>query len=251
MKRTAAALLVAVAAACAPAAPSRAPAPARTASPTAALRASLDSLFADTLFAHAHWGVHVRSLDRGDTLFQLNDRRMFVPASNVKLLTGAAALETLGPDFRFRTRVAATGPVRDGVLRGDLVVRGGGDPTISGRFHPDPRAVFRAWADSLASRGVRRITGRIVGVDSVFDNVPLGRGWAWDDLDAPYSAEISGLLFNEGALTVRALPDPGAPGGVRVATDPPTGYVPIDAAATRAAREAAPRLSATRALGAA
>jgi D-alanyl-D-alanine carboxypeptidase/D-alanyl-D-alanine-endopeptidase (penicillin-binding protein 4) len=175
---------------------------------------------------------------------------MFVPASNIKLLTGAAALETLGPDYRFRTTVSGGGPVRAGVLQGDLVVRGGGDPTISARFHGgDARAVFRAWADSLAARGVRRVSGRVVGIDSVFDDVPLGRGWAWDDLDAPYSAEISGLAFNEGAILVRALPD--AAGGVRVTTEPPTGYAPLEAAVARGAPGAPPRLQASRALGAA
>lgn len=220
--RAAAAALLLLGAACAP--PRTAPAPR---SRETALRASLDSIFSDTAFAHAHWGVHVRSLRRGDTLYQRDGDKLFVPASNMKLLTGAAALAVLGPDFRYRTELLAAGPLRGGVLRGDLVVRGSGDPTISVRFAPDPRAVFRAWADSLRARGVVRIAGRIVGDDDVFDELPLGRGWAWDDLDAAYSAEISGLPFNEGALAVRAVADPTAAAGVRVALDPPTGYVAV------------------------
>jgi D-alanyl-D-alanine carboxypeptidase/D-alanyl-D-alanine-endopeptidase (penicillin-binding protein 4) len=226
LQRRAALLAAAFAAACAPpAAPAPSPAPVES---RAALRAAIDSLFADTLFRHAHWGAHVRSLERGDTLFRLHGGKLFLPASNMKLVTGAAALETLGPEYRFRTRVAAAGPVRDGTLRGDLLVVGSGDPTISARFHAgDPRTVFRAWADSLRTHGVRRIEGRIVGDDDVFDDVPLGRGWAWDDLDAYYAAEISGLAFNEGVLDVRISPGSRPGDSARIALDPPGSYVPI------------------------
>ena len=160
IRRSAPALLLALAAACTPASPAVSPAPQPlppTARPTIA--AALDSIFNDTAFASAHWGVLVRSLESGETLYARNAGRMFVPASNMKIVTAAAALEALGPDYRYTTRVAAAGEVRDGVLRGDLVVIGGGDPTISERFHGDVRTVFRAWADSLRAHGVRRITG--------------------------------------------------------------------------------------------
>lgn len=219
-------VLLAVLAGCSAAPPSTAPRPVAS---EATLRRSLDSLFADTAFAHAHWGVHVRSLDRGDTLFRLNATKNFVPASNMKLLTGAGALQVLGPDHRYRTVVAASGPVRDGVLRGDLVVSGSGDPTLSARFHAgDTRAAFRGWADSLRAHGVRRIAGRVIGDDDVFDDIPLGRGWAWDDLEAYYAAEISALELNEGVVEVRVRPggragDPGV-----VTLDPATAYTPVE-----------------------
>jgi D-alanyl-D-alanine carboxypeptidase/D-alanyl-D-alanine-endopeptidase (penicillin-binding protein 4) len=211
IRRSAAALLLALAAACTPARPSASPAPAPV--PTAAapttIAAALDSIFNDTAFASAHWGVLVRSLETGETLYARNAGRMFVPASNMKIVTAAGALEALGPDYRYQTRVAAAGPVRDGVLHGDLVVIGGGDPTISERFHGDVRTVFRAWADSLRAHGVRRITGAVVGNDDVFDDRALGRGWAWDDTEDSYSAEVGGLQLNEGFVTVRVAPAPG------------------------------------------
>lgn len=195
--------MVLAAGACAPPRSVAAPAPAvRTAE--AALAAALDSIFNDPAFARAHWGVLVQAPGRRETLYAREAHRRLVPASNMKIVTGAAALEALGPEFRFRTAVGATGPVVDGVLRGDLVVVGGGDPAISERFARSPTAVFEAWADSLRARGIRQVHGRVVGVDDVFDDLPLGRGWAWDDVGAPYSAEISGLPFNEGALGVRA-----------------------------------------------
>jgi serine-type D-Ala-D-Ala carboxypeptidase/endopeptidase (penicillin-binding protein 4) len=207
-------LLLAFAAACTPArgtlgpAPSAAPPSAST--PSSGMAAALDSIFGDTLFASAHWGVMVRSLETGETVYARNAGRMFVPASNMKLVTAAAALEALGADYRYHTRFAAAGPVRDGVLRGDLVVIGRGDPTISDRFHGgDVRTLLRGWADSLRAHGVTRITGRVVGDDDVFDDVPLGRGWAWDDAPDAYSAEIGGLELNEGFVTVRVAPGTG------------------------------------------
>lgn len=209
IRRSLAPLLLALAAACTPAAPpstAPAPVPAPALSGRAAVAAALDSIFDDTALAHAHWGVMVRSLDRGETLYARNEGRMFVPASNMKIVTAAAALEALGPDHRYVTRVAAAGEVRGGVLHGDLLVIGGGDPTISERFHGDVRTVFRAWADSLRAHGVRRITGAVVGNDDVFDDQALGRGWAWDDVESSYSAEVGGLELNEGFVTVRVAP---------------------------------------------
>ncbi|HET6762623.1 MAG TPA: D-alanyl-D-alanine carboxypeptidase/D-alanyl-D-alanine-endopeptidase [Longimicrobiaceae bacterium] len=212
------------------------PAPAAAPSAERALAAGLDSIFADTAFAHAHWGVLVRSLDRGDVLYEREAGKLVVPASNMKIVTGAVALEALGPDYRFRTRVASTGAARGGTLQGDLVVTGGGDPTIAAHFTGgDSRAVFRAWADSLRARRITRLSGSVVGVDDVFDDVPLGRGWAWDDLDASYSAEVSGLELNEGMATVRVAPGTTIGSPATVTVEPATAYLPVTNAATTGA----------------
>ncbi|HWK89156.1 MAG TPA: D-alanyl-D-alanine carboxypeptidase/D-alanyl-D-alanine-endopeptidase [Longimicrobium sp.] len=211
-------------AACAPAPPSTGPVPAPRPAPIAA---ALDSIFDDSAFASAHWGVLVRSLDTGETLYQRNAGKMVVPASNMKIVTAAAALEALGPEYRYRTRIAATGPVANGELDGHLVVVGSGDPTISERFAGDVRTVFRAWADSLRARGITRIDGYVLGVDDVFDDVPLGRGWAWDDLEAYYSAEVGGLQLNEGIVDVRVEPGAAAGDRPRVIVSPPTAFVPL------------------------
>ena len=233
---TLAPLLLAALAACqtAPptAAPSPAPSPETAASPAtsrASLAAALDSIFADTAFTGAFWGAVVRSLDTGETLYRRNGEKMLVPASNMKIVTGAAALESLGPDYVYRTPVAATGPIAGGELRGDLVVIGSGDPTISSQFpgRVDARAVFRAWADSLRARGVRRVTGSVVGHDEAFDDVPYGRGWAWDDMDAYYAAEVSALHLNEGVVNVRVTRGNAVGAPAVVTLDPPTSYIPV------------------------
>lgn len=187
----------------------------------------LDSIFSDTSIAHSHIGVEVRMAESGRTLYERNSERMFVPASNMKLITGAAALVGLGPDYAYRTRVAAQGPIRDGVLEGSLVVFGTGDPTLSERFHDDPRDVFRAWADSLRTHGIHTISGSVIGVDSAFPGPSLGAGWSWDDLDSYYAAEYGALQFNEGAIRVDVHPGaaPGAP--AVVVLRPGTQYIPV------------------------
>lgn len=194
---------------------------------SAELGRSLDAIFGDTAQAHAHWGVLVRDLESGATLYDRNAEKAFVPASTLKLVTGAAALHALGPDYRYETQVLATGPVRDGVLRGDLVVWGSGDPTLSERFTEDARATFRAWADSLRLRGVQRIAGGIVGVDEVFDEGP-GRGWMWDDLLYEYAAEIGGLTLNEGVIRVRLFPAARVGEPALLDLTPATGYLRVE-----------------------
>ncbi|HEY0019971.1 MAG TPA: D-alanyl-D-alanine carboxypeptidase/D-alanyl-D-alanine-endopeptidase [Longimicrobium sp.] len=254
IRRFAPALLLALAAACTPARPSALPAPAQTPAAVSlssaaqpAVAAALDSIFNDTAFASAHWGVLVRSLESGQTLYARNAGKMFVPASNMKIVTAAAALEALGPDYRYLTRVAASGPVRDGVLQGDLIVHGSGDPTISERFHGDVRTVFRAWADSLRAHGVRRITGAVIGNDDVFDDLPLGRGWAWDDVADSYSAEVGGLQLNEGFVTVLVTPVPGQRAAAVTTRPVSDEWVPVAGNVWMAPADSAPRITVDRA----
>ena len=174
----------------------------RTTTPDA-LAARITAVLDDPAFADAHWGALAVDLATGDTLFAQNARRRFIPASNQKLFTTAVALERLGPDFRYETRLYLDGALTDGVLDGDLVIRGAGDPTFGSADFGDPLAVFNAWADSLQSLGVTRVTGDILGDDDVFDDVPYGLGWAWDDFPYGYAAEVSGLTFREGTVTLR------------------------------------------------
>jgi serine-type D-Ala-D-Ala carboxypeptidase/endopeptidase (penicillin-binding protein 4) len=191
------------------------------------LVAELDSIFDDPTLLHAHWGVQIRSLDSGETIYARNDERLFLPASNMKLFTAAAALETLGPDYRYRTTIAAAGPVRDGVLEGPLVVYGTGDPTFSGRFLDEPRDAFRAWADSLRAHGITRIVGPIIGVDTAFAGPPLGAGWAWDDLTEGYAAEFGALQFNESMIELDIFPNRNGLQPALVVLTPPTQAVRV------------------------
>lgn len=248
MTRAAASLLLlAAATACAPT--SAAPAGPRPLSRATMTAVALDSVFADTAMAHAHWGVLVRSLDTGETLYERQPDRMFVPASAMKVVTASAALGALGPDHRWRTDVAHTGRVEGGVLRGDLVVVGSGDPTLSGRHHRDLMTLLRQWADSLRRRGVTRVEGRVVGNDDRFDDLAHGAGWAWDDMDDDYSAEVSALEPNEGVVEVRVEAAVRAGEPARVSTFPFFADVPIENEAVTAAGPTALRFGRGRAPG--
>lgn len=172
----------------------------------------LAPLFDSPNLEHAHIGVLVRSLLTGETLYARNERQLFVPASNQKLLTVAAAAKKLGWDYRFTTRVVATGPIDGhGTLDGDLVVIGSGDPTINPR-HPERWRVLDDWAAQIAARGVRRVSGRIVGDDNAFAEPGWGSGWSWDDLVADYGSPIGALQYHENEIEVLIGPglEPGA-----------------------------------------
>ncbi len=220
--------VAAVAASCAPA--GAGPAEPGPETPVAALRAELEEIFADPAFENAHWGVMVQSLETGEVFYRREAESLFMPASNNKLVTAAVALARLGTDYRFRTLVATNGSLaEDGVLTGDLVVVGGGDPAISERFYDDdPTAPFRDWADSLEALGVARIAGDLIGDDDLYDDVHLGPGWSWDYLDDYYAAEIGALLYNEGVVTYKIMPGDSAGAPAEVIALPPTEYLSVD-----------------------
>jgi len=191
----------------------------------AGLRPFVDSLLNDPMFRSAQWGVLIVDPARGDTLYSANAGKLFVPASNTKLITGAVALAQLGADYRYTTRVLGVAPRRDGTIAGDLVVIGRGDPSFSDSLAGDAMQPLRALADSLAARGVKRVSGRLIrGADSFSDST-LGYGWAWDDLDAAYSAPVDELMFNEGYARITVVG--GAQPGDRVMVrSSPTSAVP-------------------------
>ena len=117
---------------------------AQPAPPPASLSEMIDTTLARKDFSGSIWGITIVNLESGYTLYERNPHTLFTPASNTKLFTTAAALEQLGPDYRYRTDVYAEGAVRDSVLDGNLIVRGSGDPTIGGHEQEDdPVAVFR------------------------------------------------------------------------------------------------------------
>ena len=156
------------------------------------------------------WAVRIRSVGTGEELYSLNAGKLMMPASNMKILTVSAAAERLGWDYRFTTTLETRGRVSDGVLHGDLVVRGSGDPTINSR---ERRAelLLDDWSRALKADGIQSIDGRIIGDDQAFDDEGIGAGWAWDYLQSDYAAPVGALQFNEdvAALTIAPSPEPG------------------------------------------
>src|SRR6476646_6928400 len=125
----------------------------------ATLRHAIDSMVAQSEFRNSHFGVLIVDPERGDTLYSLNAGKLFMPASNMKIVTGATSLVQLGPDYTYRTAFATTGTVRRDTLHGQLVVMGSGDPSISDHMQGSAMTPLYAIADSLKARGIKAITG--------------------------------------------------------------------------------------------
>ncbi|HEV3051950.1 MAG TPA: D-alanyl-D-alanine carboxypeptidase/D-alanyl-D-alanine-endopeptidase, partial [Longimicrobium sp.] len=177
------------------------------------LAARIDSILARPQLARAQWGIEVRDASTGQTLYARNAARRFIPASNLKLIVSATAAHHLDPEFRFRTGLYAAGPVRDGVLQGDLILYGRGDPMISARYFPSRTAVFEMLADSLRARGIRRVEGRLVADESWFRNDYWRPDWEAYDLRWWYAAPVGALGFNDNSIDFRI--EPGARVGAR------------------------------------
>ena len=174
------------------------------------LPTELSQIISGTGWADARWSVMVVSLEQGDTLFAHRPDASLAPASNLKLFTTAAALRYLGPSYRYTTYLTATGPLREGVIQGDLLVYGTGDPTLSDRFLDSKTAVWEALADSLSALGVRRIEGDVIGDASYFAGPGIARGWQTSYVTHTYAAPASALSFNDNIATLRILPADGA-----------------------------------------
>jgi D-alanyl-D-alanine carboxypeptidase/D-alanyl-D-alanine-endopeptidase (penicillin-binding protein 4) len=178
------------------------------------------------------WGLLILDAESGQTLYEQNADRFFVPASNMKLFTTALALAKLGPDYRFHTTLETRGAIfAEGKLDGDLILVGRGDPNLSNRKFPyelkeefdgPPEKALAELADALIARGVKEITGDIVGDDSYFPRERYPSGWEIDDMVWQYGAAISAIVVDDNTVTLTLTPgeQPGDP--VQAAIAPAT-----------------------------
>ena len=202
------------------------------------LGAQIRAVINQPQMASALWGIDVVDLESGQTIYSLNPDHLFLPASNVKLFTTAAALATAGPDYRFRTTIETGGKLdSNGRLLGDLVIMGRGDPNISGRVMPyqvkterisPPTLMLEELADQLVQKGLKIVDGDLIGDDTFYSAQRYGEGWAYDDLQWMDGAPVSALSFNDNVLFIRIHPGEQAGDKALVTTDPDTTYYEID-----------------------
>ncbi|APU14953.1 MULTISPECIES: D-alanyl-D-alanine carboxypeptidase/D-alanyl-D-alanine-endopeptidase [Actinoalloteichus] len=213
-----------------------------------ALGEDLDRILADPRLAGAATGVVVRRADDGEILFQRGADANLLPASNGKLLSSVAALEALGPDYRFATEVRSDARQIGRVLNGDLYLRGTGDPTLLAQDYADLAA-------QIADAGITLVRGDVVADDTWFDDTRLGTGWSWDDEPYYYSAQISALNvapdtdYDAGTVIVRVAPGDEAGAAPEITVDPPTDYVTVDARAVTGEAGSAETISVERERG--
>lgn len=201
-----------------------------TASPTPAavqtlpeLQTKIRTILARPTLMRGRVGVKVVSLDTNKVVFEDNAEKYFMPASNMKSFTVAAAMDRLSPTFRFVTSVYAfSKPDANGTLRGDLIIYGRGDPSFSNAFtNPDATAPptesdylasVNALADKIVQAGVKKVEGNLIGDESYFNTNGVPGSWETDDLQWYYGAEVSALTINDNALDLSIQPSSvGAP----------------------------------------
>lgn len=202
------------------------PAPARSATTTrtlSELQARIAGVLQKAELAPAMVGIKVASLDTGRVLFEENAQKLLRPASNLKLYTIAAALDRLTPDFRFQTSVyALTRPDANGILHGNLSIYGRGDPSLAARFNNgDYFKSINDLAAQIASAGVKRVEGDLIGDETYFIGPQYGSGWNWEDLQWWYGAEVSALTSNDNALDLWVKPGAEVGSPAVVTTGPP------------------------------
>ncbi len=168
---------------------------------------SLEELISKQPNQEAFWGVTIRAED-GSILESVNPKKLIIPASNQKLYTTAAAVDRLGSDFTYTTNIYSQGELVDSTWHGDLIIRGSGDPSISGTLYNDDREyVFKSFLRQLKAKGIAKIDGKLIGETSYFDNEVYPIGWDWYDLNFYYGVQINALSFNNNAFDLEVFAD--------------------------------------------
>lgn len=166
----------------------------------------IDEAIEKSELASARWGISVVSVTDGRTVYSRNADRLFTPASNMKIFTTGVALDLLGSDYRWRTSVYAdTQPDASGTIGGNLRLYGRGAPDlVAQRSNNNPS--LAQLAEDLYNRGVRRVSGNVIGDESYFRGETVGDGWQWNDLQWYFGAEASALTINGNEIDISILP---------------------------------------------
>ena len=196
--------------------------------PPNTLNSRIQLLLKNPSLKNVSYGISIVSIKKNTSLFSYRDNDLFSIASNMKLITTAAALEYLGPDFEYKTSVDAHGVITAGELNGDIIIRGSGDPNLSGRFYNgNITTVPESWASAIKNKGIHKITGAIIADDSVFDRIYTNPTWPENQLSEWYCAPSGGLSFNDNCVDITLVSDKNPGNTVIPLIDPNTSYFTI------------------------
>ena len=155
-----------------------------------------DTFHGDSSLANASVSLCVADAEKGKVLIDYNSGISLVPASVMKIITSAAALELLGPEYTFKTRIGYAGTLnkRWGRLKGNIIIMGGGDPALGSKYFPDHYKDFiHSWVEEIKKLGIKRIRGKVITDDSYYDFIPVPGKWLWEDTGNYYGAGVYGL----------------------------------------------------------
>jgi serine-type D-Ala-D-Ala carboxypeptidase/endopeptidase (penicillin-binding protein 4) len=166
---------------------------------------SLEEFLSDSSMQHASVSLYISDVNNNEVILEYDSRRDLIPASLEKLLTTSAAIEILKPDYTFSTRIGYSGSFnkKTGILKGDLIISGGGDPVLGSPNFPDHYHDFiNQWVTSVKNSGIRKITGRVIADDSYYDFLPVPKKWMWEDIGNNYGAGAFGISVFDNTMEI-------------------------------------------------
>ena len=173
---------------------------------------AFNAIQADSQAKYATIGLIVLDAGTGKQIYGRNENLGLATASTLKVITAATAFSLLGKDFKYQTTLAYSGSIApDGVLHGDLIIVGGGDPTLgSWRYrHTKEDQILNQWVKAIREAGIKSIDGKVVGDDSIWGSSTLPEGWIWQDIGNYYGAYPSGLSWRENQFDLHLRPGSG------------------------------------------
>ena len=161
------------------------------------LEKTVDSFLQQPEYKNASVGISVQDIESGKSLYELNSEKLLIPASTLKLITSGAALELLAADYRFETKIGYIGETeKNNVLKGDLVLVGGGDPTLGSEYFQDHYYGFlEEWAKKIKAAGISKIEGDLILDGSIYDSEKIPATWIWEDIGNYYGAGTSAFTI--------------------------------------------------------